>query len=176
MKILFLLPVTFLFLQCKPDNGTEPGPPCFNYEVPSDWQCEERIGYRFCFPPSFQSELYFWEKDEPYSSFSRGIFDDQAQIMDFDESDFIASPFPEQIDLPDDNVLAERMIICDDYEIIGVFYYGTVNFAEVFEYAGYLYLKSPDDDGKFYYSAFTDTTEESLQDIISIVRRLRKLD
>ena len=173
MKI-FLLLISFLVLiQCQPDSGNSLTTPCQENIIPGEWNCEERINYNFCFPSTYKSELYFFQKSEPYASFSKGVFID-AKITDIDINDYLEMPFPDQVILPQDNMLSEKIEICDNDDIIGVFYYGKVIFAEMHDYLGCLYLKTDDVQQKYYLSAHSSMTKEGISEMLDIVRKIKR--
>ena len=174
MKVCLLLFSLFVLLQCQPDSNSAFTTPCQENTVPSEWNCEERINYNFCFPPSYASLTYLWIKDEPYSHMSKGIFEG-ANIMDIDNSNFVEMPFPDQISLTENNVLTEKIEICNDNDIIGVFYFGKVILDEMHDYVGSLYLKTGEDQQKYYLSAHSDMTKEGISDILAVVRRIKKI-
>jgi len=83
-------------------------------------------------------------------------------------------PFPEQINLPQNNILTEKIEICDNDELIGVFYYGKVMFDNMHEYLGYLYLKTDDVQQKYYLSSLSSMTKEGISEMLEIVRKIKK--
>lgn len=173
MKIFLLLISFVTFLQCQPDSEPALTTPCQKNTVPVEWNCEERINYNFCFPPSYNSEQYFFQKSEPYASFSKGVFKD-AKLIDIDINDHLEMPFPDQVILPQDNLLTEKIEICDDDEIIGVFYYGKVILDNMHDYLGCLYLKPDDVQQKYYLSAHSSMTKEGISEMLEIVRKIKR--
>ena len=173
MKVCLLLFSFFVLLQCQPESERSFTTPCQENTVPGEWNCEERINYNFCFPPSYTSEQFFFKKSEPYASFSKGVFKD-AILIDIDINDYQEMPFPEQINLPQNNILTEKIEICDNDELIGVFYYGKVMFDNMHEYLGYLYLKTDDVQQKYYLSSLSSMTKEGISEMLEIVRKIKK--
>jgi hypothetical protein len=177
MKFLLLLASTLLASQCKTELALD-SVPCLENNVPVEWVCYERINYDFCFPPTYRSGRYSWDKHNPYSSLSKFVFSQQPTYMDIPNIDlhtFILSPFPDHITLPENNVLTERIEICDRDHTIGVFYYGKVNNLDC-EYEGYLYLTKDEADSKYYLSALSEISKEGIPDILEVVKRIKRHD
>jgi hypothetical protein len=167
LKFLLLLASTLLASQCKTELALD-SVPCLENNVPVEWVCYERINYDFCFPRTYRSGRYSWDKYNPYSSLSNFVFSEQA-------TSFILSPFPDHITLAEDNVLTERIEICDRDHTIGVFYYGKVNNLDC-GYEGYLYLTKDEADPKYFLSALSEISKEGIPDILEVVKRIKRHD
>jgi hypothetical protein len=174
MKYTLLFIAGLSLLHCRPDEANDSSFPCQENSVPVEWVCEERINYNFCFPSSYISIPYLWKKSSPYSSLSQGISNNQGLMMPFDTSTFIVSPFPGEIVIDQNNKLTERLEICDQGEIIGIFYYGQVQLDNIPDYFGYLYLRLKDSDAKYYLSATSEMDKEGVDDMIEAVKRIHK--
>jgi hypothetical protein len=174
MKYAFLISFSFSIIQCRPDEANETSLHCQESIVPTEWVVEERINYNFCFPKSYQSIPYLWKRSNPYASLSQGISNELGNMMPLDTSEFIFFPFPEELIIDQDNKLDKKIEICDNGEILGVFYYGNVRLDNVPDYFGSLYLISKDSDTKYYLSAHSEMEEEGVNDIIEVVKRIKK--
>jgi hypothetical protein len=118
------------------------------------------------------------DKSNLYSYMITFIFSPQQIFMDLvsiELNTFIVTPFPDHITLTEDNVLTERIEICDRDHTIGVFYYGEVNNLDC-EYEGYLYLSAEDADPNYYLSALSEMSKDGIADMVEVVKRIKRHD
>ncbi|MBK9985164.1 MAG: hypothetical protein IPP15_22865 [Saprospiraceae bacterium] len=173
MRILSIIILGLSLSNCNNEVSKQSVNPCHEFVTPDHWICYERINYEFCFPEAYYSETYFFSRSEPSASLSKGIFIDHV-IKDIDPDQYVTLPFPEKIELPDNNAISERMEICDQGDIIGVFYYGETHFIDALPYIGYLYLRSDDTDPKYYLSANSECSKEGMEDLLKSIIRIKR--